>query len=126
MWNEGGRASKVGLVRIFWIRRIGDVIVAGILLAITAPLLCLVGIAILLSASGPIFIKQQRIGAAGRWINVLRFRTIAQDHRSSNRMTKVGRFLHWTRIEELPQLINVMRGELSLFDTAVNRPDFFD
>jgi lipopolysaccharide/colanic/teichoic acid biosynthesis glycosyltransferase len=119
MSNESGAVRKGEGPFLLRAQRFGDVVLASLLLAITAPVLCFAAFAILLDSPGPVFVRQQRIGVGGRRVSVLCFRT-RPSHRI-NRMTRVGWLLHWSRIEELPQLINVMRGELTLFGTGLKR-----
>jgi Undecaprenyl-phosphate glucose phosphotransferase len=101
-----------------------DRVVAAIALVVFAPLLAVVALAIRLESKGPIFFRQQRFGFNNNLINVYKFRSMYHemtDHHARKqvtkddpRVTKVGRFIRRTSIDELPQLINVLRGELSL------------
>jgi lipopolysaccharide/colanic/teichoic acid biosynthesis glycosyltransferase len=88
------------------LRRVADVVLALILLAITAPLMLLVALAIQAESLGPIF-EQERCLGKGRRFERLKFRT---------KPTHLGRVLRYTRIETLPRLINVLRGEMSIMD----------
>lgn len=103
-------------------RRSGDVLIACVLLAITLPLLIITAAAIRLESSGPILERQPRIGASGRQFQVLSFRTTAQRPgriRPIWQTTPLGQFLRSTRIDALPQLFNVLRGDMSVTDTAL-------
>lgn len=101
-----------------------DRVVAAIALVAFLPLLAIVALAIRLESKGPIFFKQQRFGFNNNLIGVYKFRSMYHemtDHHARKqvtkddpRVTKVGRFIRRTSIDELPQLINVLRGELSL------------
>jgi exopolysaccharide biosynthesis polyprenyl glycosylphosphotransferase len=91
----------------------------GLLLA--APLLALVALAIVLDSAGPVLFIQQRIGQGGRPFGLWKFRTMQGGTRSSewvrdngHRITRVGRWLRRFRLDELPQLVNVLRGEMNL------------
>jgi lipopolysaccharide/colanic/teichoic acid biosynthesis glycosyltransferase len=102
--------------------RLGDVVIACILLAITLPLMVVMGLAIKLESSGPVLDRETIIGSGGRRFRMLKFRTTAQgpQHRAApwaQYPTRVGLFLEQTRIEHLPQLINVLRGEMRLTDS---------
>jgi lipopolysaccharide/colanic/teichoic acid biosynthesis glycosyltransferase len=102
-------------------------VVAVALLPLLIPLFALVAIAIRLDSPGPIFFRQKRVGFAGRMFEVVKFRTMRQrstaevgDERRAamtasgdSRITRVGRFLRRTRIDELPQVINILRGQMS-------------
>jgi len=101
-------------------RRLADVVIASILLAITAPLMLLVALAIRAENPGPILERETRIGK-GRRFQMLKFRTIVHDPEHTipvwaHNTTRVGRVLRHTRIEMLPQLINLLRGEMSITD----------
>jgi lipopolysaccharide/colanic/teichoic acid biosynthesis glycosyltransferase len=114
--------------------RVGEFVVATALLAFTLPLTVIVAIAIKFESRGPIFIQQRRIGAAGEHYVALKFRTTVDKSAKLPRdsvamarhMTRVGRFLRYTRIENLPQLVNVLRGEMSCINPRFERPFFLD
>jgi exopolysaccharide biosynthesis polyprenyl glycosylphosphotransferase len=115
-------------------KRILDLILAGSALLLTAPLIALIGILIKFDSAGPVFYASKRVGLKGRKFNCYKFRTMVEDAdqqkqklRSSNerngpffklandpRITRMGRWLRKTSLDELPQLINVLRGEMSL------------
>jgi lipopolysaccharide/colanic/teichoic acid biosynthesis glycosyltransferase len=105
------------------LKRALDLSVALIAVLLLLPLLILVAVAIRLESSGPILFRQRRTGLAGREITVLKFRTmkvmedgeaIVQASRGDSRVTRVGYVLRRSSIDELPQLINVLRGNMSL------------
>jgi lipopolysaccharide/colanic/teichoic acid biosynthesis glycosyltransferase len=102
--------------------RLGDIVIACMLLAITAPLMVVMGVAIKLDNSGPVLHRETTIGSGGRRFQMLKFRTTAQGPQQraapwARYPTRVGQFLEQTRIEHLPQLINVLRGEMRLTDS---------
>jgi len=102
--------------------RLGDVAIACIIFAITLPLMVLMGLAIRLESSGPVLDRETTIGSGGRQFQMLKFRTTAQGPQQraapwARYPTRVGQFLEQTRIEHLPQLINVLRGEMRLTDS---------
>ena len=100
-----------------------DNAIAALALVLLAPLLALIAVAIKLDSRGPVFFVQPRGGYRGKTINVFKFRSmtvletgaeVTQARRHDPRITRVGRFLRRTSLDELPQLLNVLRGELSL------------
>lgn len=100
-------------------RRLADAVAASLILAITLPLLIGVAVAIRWETPGPILEQRERIARGGRPFQTLRFRTTGHYPKKAVRpwvekTTRVGRFLRHTRIDCLPQLINVLRGEMSL------------
>jgi lipopolysaccharide/colanic/teichoic acid biosynthesis glycosyltransferase len=99
--------------------RFSDQVAAFILLILTLPLLALVALAIKYESSGPVFEKQPQIGQGGRVCILLTFRTTrhAPDARAAwtRDVTRVGEFLRYTRIDTLPQLFNVLQGDLALY-----------
>ena len=105
------------------LKAIMDFALAAIALIAVAPVMFLIAIAIKLDTPGPIFFRQRRNGFNNRIIQVLKFRSmtveengtlVTQAQRNDPRVTRIGKFLRRTSLDELPQLINVLRGELSL------------
>ena len=114
-------------------KRIGDILIAFILIVFTLPLISIVALAIKLDSPGPILSRKERLGFGGRRCDLLKFRATVHkpQHAEAIRVedaqvTRVGWFLRWTRIDDLPKLVNVLRGELTLIGTGRNRPDFID
>ncbi len=114
-------------------KRTFDVVVAVALLVAAAPLLVAIALAVRLTSHGPVLFRQERVGRGGRSFSMLKFRTMCVDadarkaelrgHNQADglfkiaddpRITRVGRLLRRTSLDELPQLINVLRGEMSL------------
>ena len=104
-------------------KRIFDILLAGLALAIFSPLLMLTGVAVKLDSPGPVIFRQRRRGFNGREFAIYKFRTmtvledgdmIRQAQRGDARVTWLGRLLRASSIDELPQLINVLTGEMSL------------
>lgn len=104
-------------------KRAFDYLVAAIGLVLLFPLFVVVSILIKVDSSGPVFFRQERIGKGFRPFLIYKFRTMVEDAArrgaaitagADPRITRVGRFLRETKIDELPQLINVLKGEMSL------------
>ncbi len=104
-------------------KRLFDVASAGLGLLALAPILIVVAIAIRVDSAGPVLFRQKRGGFNGRTFYILKFRTmrvledgarVKQATRHDDRVTRVGKILRWSSIDELPQLINVLRGDMSL------------
>jgi lipopolysaccharide/colanic/teichoic acid biosynthesis glycosyltransferase len=112
-------------------RRLADLVIAAVVLAATLPLALLVVLAIKCEGPGPIFERQTCIGQAGRRFQMLKFRTTVADRDDNvplwaRKTTQVGQFLRCTRIESLPQLCNVLRGEMSFIDPDGSSPSFLE
>ncbi len=126
---EGSRSVR-------WEKRALDLGLSALGLLLVAPLILLISLAIKLDSSGPVFFLQERLGRRRAPFNCLKFRTMRQDAEretgpvwasaSDPRITRIGRFLRKTRMDELPQLINVFRGEMSLVGPRPIRPYFAD
>ena len=115
------------------LKQVVDFLAAALLLVITLPLTLVVAIAIKLDSPGPIFYSQVRTGLNSKNFKVHKFRSMRQDaekmgvqwaQKRDPRITKVGRFLRLTRIDELPQLWNILKGEMSLVGPRPERPEF--
>jgi exopolysaccharide biosynthesis polyprenyl glycosylphosphotransferase len=117
-------------------KRLVDVSVAVMLLVLLAPLFAIVAVAILISTGRPIFYKQQRVGQGGRLFSIIKFRSMRCDAESETgpiwasdhdtRCTRIGDWLRHTNVDELPQLLNVVRGEMSLVGPRPERPVFVE
>lgn len=104
-------------------KRLTDIVGAGLGLLILLPFLALIAVLIVLESPGPVFFRQRRTGRDGEVFVIYKFRTmrvmedgpeIIQASRDDHRVTRIGRFLRRSSIDELPQLINVLKGEMSL------------
>jgi lipopolysaccharide/colanic/teichoic acid biosynthesis glycosyltransferase len=104
-------------------KRAFDLVASGLGLAVLSPVLLLIGIAVATEDGGPILYRQERVGRGGRTFRILKFRTMIVDADkrglpltvgADSRITGVGRFLRRTKLDELPQLVNVVRGEMTL------------
>ena len=117
-------------------KRIFDIVSSSLLLLIAAPVMLLTVIAIKLDSRGPVLYRQQRVGLGGRLFMCLKFRSMQIDAEGDGvarwavkddpRITRVGSFIRKMRIDELPQLISVLRGEMSLVGPRPERPSFVE
>lgn len=114
-------------------KHIGDILVALFLLILTAPVLLLFCILIKLESKGPAFFLQERVGIHGKNFNIIKLRSMRNDAekdgaqwavKNDPRVTRIGIFIRKTRIDEIPQLINVLKGEMSLIGPRPERPIF--
>jgi putative colanic acid biosynthesis UDP-glucose lipid carrier transferase len=113
-------AQRLGYLRL---KRLADIVISLIAIIVCLPTLGLISVVIFLDSGAPIFFTQRRGGAAGRTFSILKFRTlitsedgpeVAQVHKHDPRVTRVGRFLRTFHLDELPQLFNVLGGDMSL------------
>ncbi|GGD28582.1 sugar transferase [Pontibacillus salipaludis] len=107
------------------IKRLIDILGSIIGIILISPIIIIISILIKVSSSGPVFFRQRRLGKNGQVFKIIKFRTMIVDaekkgdgltvkNESDNRITNVGRFLRATSLDELPQLFNVIRGQMSL------------
>lgn len=105
------------------LKRVMDIVIGGTLALISLPLYPFVAIAIKLDDNGSVFIAQDRVGKNNIVMKIFKFRSMALDESGSKSVTRIGRLLRISRIDELPQLWNVIRGELSLVGPRPELPD---
>lgn len=108
----------------FCIKRFFDVVIAFCSLIFFSPILILVSILIRLESKGPVIFKQKRLGYKGKVFEIYKFRSMVQDaekqgtgvysFKGDKRVTKVGRVIRATSLDELPQLINILKGDMAL------------
>ena len=116
------------------VKRTLDATVSLVGIIVSAPLMALIAIVIKLDSRGPVFFKQTRVGMRGKIFNMYKFRTMQQDaevktgpiwaKENDPRITRLGKLLRKTHLDELPQLFNVLRGEMSLVGPRPERPYF--
>ena len=102
----------------------------------TLPFFPLIALAIKLDSPGPVFFRQERVGNKEQLFNLFKFRTMGQDaekgtgavwaEKNDPRVTRLGRFFRGSRIDEIPQLINVLRGDMSFVGPRPERPEFVE
>ena len=112
-------------------KRLTDIIGAGLLLLVLSPLIVACVLAIKLETRGPVFYRARRVGRHGRELKMLKFRKMHVDAAGpaltapdDDRFTRVGRILSATKLDELPQLLNVLKGEMSLVGPRPEDPSF--
>ncbi|MBQ8730717.1 MAG: sugar transferase [Lachnospiraceae bacterium] len=114
-------------------KRIFDIVMASILLTVALPLLIIIAVAVVLDSRGGVLFCQERVTAYGKSFKILKFRTMVKDaHKlgtavtvsSDKRVTKVGAFLRKYRLDELPQLINIIWGDMSFVGTRPESPKY--
>ncbi|MCP5005730.1 MAG: sugar transferase [Planctomycetes bacterium] len=118
------------------IKRMQGIIVSFFLLTVLSPILLLVAIIIKLESPGPVFFQQERVGRRNRVFKLLKFRSMRQDAESINgavfaqkndpRITRVGVFIRKIRIDEVPQFINIFKGDMDMVGPRPERPVFVD
>jgi sugar transferase (PEP-CTERM system associated) len=117
------------------VTRFIDLVAGGLALVLAQPLMIVAGVAIKLTSAGPMLYRQQRVGLNGRVFTIYKFRSMRADAEAETgavwatpgndpRVTRVGAFLRRSRIDELPQLWNVLAGDMSLVGPRPERPEF--
>jgi sugar transferase (PEP-CTERM system associated) len=134
-WLIFGDGFDQGLTRDL-VKRVFDLVVALLLIVVTLPVLALAMLAVALDSGRPVFYAQERVGAGGKRFRILKLRTMRSDAEADGRprwadvndtrVTRVGTFLRRTRIDELPQLWNVLIGEMSFVGPRPERPYFVE
>lgn len=134
-WLIFGEGFRQGAVRTI-VKRIFDIVCATILILLALPIMVVTAIAIVIENGLPIFYRQERVGLNGRLFNVIKFRSMRNDAEKDgmpvwataqdDRATKVGKIIRKVRIDELPQLFSVLKGDMSLVGPRPERPFFVD
>ncbi len=120
-------------MKSYWAKRTFDIIVSTSVLLIFSPIFLLGSILAKIQSSGPVFYKAKRIGLGGKIFELFKFRTMVENadkigiglttHKDS-RVTSIGRFLRYTKLDELPNFINVIKGEMSLIGPRPESPEY--
>jgi sugar transferase (PEP-CTERM system associated) len=127
--SEGFRKD----VLLMFTKRTLDVAVSALALMIMSPIMLLASLAIVIESGMPVLFRQERVGLHGRNFSMLKFRSMRNDAeegkavwaaRDDARVTRVGRILRPFRLDELPQLVNILRGDMSLVGPRPERPEF--
>ncbi len=116
------------------VKRAGDVVIASLLLVLLSPAMAVGAAAVKLTSPGPLFYKQQRVGLYGKPFAIYKFRTMVQNAdrmgaavtvgERDPRITKAGRWLRTTRIDEFPQMLNVLKGDMTIIGTRPEVPRY--
>jgi sugar transferase (PEP-CTERM system associated) len=132
IFSDGFKTSPIRLAA----KRMMDLLLSLILLVVSAPVVLVTAVLIRLDSRGPVFYRQKRMGSGGREFQLLKFRSMVQDAEGRSgptwaraddpRITRVGRLLRNLRIDEIPQLINVFRGEMSFVGPRPERRHFVE
>lgn len=116
-------------------KRLLDIFLASFILILSLPLWLIIAILIKMEDGGPIFYKQKRVGKLGKVFEIIKFRSMSKEaekdeprwaEKNDKRATKVGRVLRKFHLDELPQMINVLKGEISLVGPRPERPEFVE
>lgn len=134
-WLIYGEGFRQGWGRTL-VKRIFDIVASLVLLILATPVMVLAALAIVVEDGAPVFYRQERVGLGGRLFKVTKFRSMRRDAErdgkprwaaaNDDRVTRVGRFIRKVRIDELPQLFNVLKGDMSLVGPRPERPFFVD
>ena len=117
------------------VKRIGDLFASALGMLLTLPLWPLIALLVRLDSPGPVIFRQRRVGLHGRCFSIYKFRTMRVDAEANGaqwaqpndeRATRVGRFLRKSRLDELPQLWNILHGDMSLVGPRPERPEFVE
>ena len=132
VFGEGFRRSTAFIL----VRRAVSIVISLIGLILALPLFPLIMLAIRLDSKGPVFYTQTRVGKAGRVFKVVKFRTMGQDAEAASgpkwagdndpRITRVGKFLRSSRLDEIPQLWCVLKGDMAFVGPRPERPEFIE
>lgn len=132
-WLIYGQGFRQNVLRAF-VKRCFDLVVSALLIILSAPVVVLATLLIAAEGGGPVIYRQERVGHRGRTFTVFKLRSMLQDAERDGkatwatandaRVTRVGRLIRRARIDELPQLLNVLRGEMSFVGPRPERPEF--
>jgi exopolysaccharide biosynthesis polyprenyl glycosylphosphotransferase len=127
------RNQKANIKYYPYVKRFLDILLSLLALPIAIPIILIFAVIIKLETPGPVFFLQERVGLHGKYFKVIKLRSMGVDAEKNGaqwatkndpRVTKVGAFIRKTRIDELPQLFNVLKGDMSLIGPRPERPMF--
>ncbi len=125
---------KKGALQRF-VKRLADIVISSIALLLCSPLCLIISVAIYLESGGPILFRQERVGLADKRFRILKFRSMRTDagkqepawaSADDQRITRVGRVIRRYRLDEIPQFINVLEGDMSLVGPRPEQPGFVE
>lgn len=132
VFNKGFIVSRIMFIK----QRITDIFVSVLVIIISLPLFPLIALAIKLESKGPVLYQQARVGFKEEIFQIIKFRTMREDAEqgigamwaqvNDDRTTRVGGFLRKTRLDELPQLFNILKGDMSFVGPRPERPEFVE
>lgn len=130
IFQPGFRKTRL----LLYARRVIGILAAVVLIALLSPLMFITAILVKADSNGPVFYMQERVGKRGKVFRIIKFRSMRQDAERSGgaewavendpRVTRVGRWIRRTRIDEIPQLFNVLKGDLDIVGPRPERPEF--
>ena len=137
-WIMGGGLASIFIrfarKNYLKLKRAFDIIISAVFLILLSPLFLIIGLITKIDSDGAVFFKQERLGQNGKLFEMWKFRTMRQNaeletgpvwtQEDDPRITKIGQFLRKSHLDELPQLINVFRGDMSLIGPRPERPEF--
>jgi sugar transferase EpsL len=119
--------------RRLWVKRALDVVVATMCLLLLAPVLLIIAMLVAVTTGTPVLFRQTRLGKDGRPFRLLKFRTMSNERDAhgdllpdAQRLTRSGRFLRQWSLDELPELLNVLRGEMSMVGPRPLLPEYWE
>ena len=123
----------------FWqrlVKTLGDYLISFVVIVAGLPLWTALSLAIVIDSRGPVFYRQERVGRGGQVYRIFKFRSMVRDAekqsgpvwagRNDARVTRIGAFLRRSRLDEIPQFLNVLRGEMSVVGPRPERPEFVE
>jgi len=118
-----------------WTKRVNEFVISFIGLILLFPLILVISILIKIDSRGPVFYRQERVGERGKIFKLLKFRSMVEDaetngpvwaEKEDKRITRVGRWIRKERLDEIPQMFNVLRGDMSFVGPRPERPYFVE
>jgi sugar transferase (PEP-CTERM system associated) len=131
IFSEGFKKSKLTI----WMKRVSGFSLSLIGLILLSPLILIISILIKIESRGPVFYKQERVGERGKIFKLLKFRSMVEEaeangpvwaEQDDKRVTRVGRWMRKWRIDEIPQMFNVLKGDMSFVGPRPERPFFVE
>lgn len=128
-YYEALRSHSAGLA----VKRILDIVLSVLLFVVLFPFMVIIGFLVGFTSKGGVFFCQERVTAYGRRFKIIKFRTMVKDAPArgsqvttsgDSRVTKIGKYLRKVRLDELPQLVNIIKGDMSIVGTRPEVPDY--